>query len=256
MNNEDKSPSPADAAESQSATPRRNFLIGSSVLATAATLGIPFAKLTASEALAAASPSLETYQPAFFKDAEMKFISAACDRLIPADDVGPGALKANVPVFIDQQMITSYGKGEDWYMEGPHDAKAPGYFGYQQPFPLQDLYRRGIAALDKHCQKTFQKSFVDLEGDVQDQVLTHLQKGEINFAEYGETVLPAKEFFSYLLQHTKEGYLADPIYGGNKGMEAWKMINFPGARASFLEWVGQHNVHYPLGPVSLSGEKA
>ena len=46
------------------------------------------------------------------------------------------------------------------------------------------------------------------------------------------------------------------MYGGNKGMAAWKMINFPGARASFLEWVGQHNVRYPLGPVSIMGERA
>jgi gluconate 2-dehydrogenase gamma chain len=25
----------------------------------------------------------------------------------------------------------------------------------------------------------------------------------------------------------REGFLADPIYGGNKGMAAWKMIGFP-----------------------------
>ena len=46
------------------------------------------------------------------------------------------------------------------------------------------------------------------------------------------------------------------MYGGNKGMKAWIAIGFPGARASFTEWVKQHNVPYPLGPVSLLGESA
>jgi hypothetical protein len=34
----------------------------------------------------------------------------------------------------------------------------------------------------------------------------------------------------------------DSMYGGNKGMKAWIAIGFPGARASFTEWVKQHNV--------------
>ncbi|MWL74804.1 gluconate 2-dehydrogenase subunit 3 family protein, partial [Escherichia coli] len=61
---------------------------------------------------------------------------------------------------------------------------------------------------------------------------------------------------SQLLSDTKHGYLADPMYGGNKGMKAWIAIGFPGARASYLEWVKQHNIPYPLGPVSIKGERA
>ncbi|MEG3002313.1 MAG: gluconate 2-dehydrogenase subunit 3 family protein, partial [Comamonas sp.] len=49
---------------------------------------------------------------------------------------------------------------------------------------------------------------------------------------------------------------ADPVHGGNHGMQSWKYIGFPGARASYAEWVGQHNVKYPLGPVSIKGERA
>ena len=36
----------------------------------------------------------------------------------------------------------------------------------------------------------------------------------------------------------------------------WVAIGFPGARAAYTEWVDQHNVKYPLGPVSLSGKRA
>jgi gluconate 2-dehydrogenase gamma chain len=28
----------------------------------------------------------------------------------------------------------------------------------------------------------------------------------------------------------KEGFFADPIYGGNRDMVAWRMIGYPGAR--------------------------
>ena len=72
----------------------------------------------------------------------------------------------------------------------------------------------------------------------------------------GETSLKASQFFSQLLGDTKNGYLADPKYGGNKDMKAWVAIGFPGARGQYIEWVDQHNVKYPLGPVSLSGKRA
>ena len=42
-----------------------------------------------------------------------------------------------------------------------------------------------------------------------------------------------KTFFTMLLQNTKEGYFSDPIYGGNRGMAAWKMIGFPGAHYDY-----------------------
>lgn len=73
-----------------------------------------------------------------------------------------------------------------------------------------------------------------------------------------ERILPdeMREFFALLLQNTKEGYFADPRYGGNHGMAAWVHIGFPGARASFLEWVDRDNVPYRLGPVSIAGERA
>ena len=203
-----------------------------------------------------AAPAIETYKPAFFANHEWRFILAACDRLIPADDVGPGALEANVPVFIDHELNGSYGKAEDWYMQGPFDPKASALMGYQLPYSPQEIYRRGIAAVGTYAQQTYQKPFEELDAETRDDVLTKLEQNRVDFAAFGEPVLKASTFFDFLLTNTREGYLSDPMYGGNKGMGAWKMIGFPGARASFLEWVGQHNVKYPLGPVSILGERA
>ena len=47
------------------------------------------------------------------------------------------------------------------------------------------------------------------------------------------------------------GFFADPIYGGNRDMVAWKMIGYPGARYNYLDWIDRHNERFPLPPVSL-----
>ncbi len=73
---------------------------------------------------------------------------------------------------------------------------------------------------------------------------------------FGIPKVIAIEFFIQLLANTKEGYFADPMYGGNLNMGSWKMIGFPGARADFKDWISQYDKVYPLGPVSILGEKA
>ena len=94
------------------------------------------------------------YKPAFFSAAEWTFILAACDRLIPADNIGPGALQAGVPEFIDRHMQTPYASGDIWYMQGPFVEAAP-QFGYQGRLPVRDIVRVGIKSIDAHCAKQF-----------------------------------------------------------------------------------------------------
>ena len=36
------------------------------------------------------------------------------------------------------------------------------------------------------------------------------------------------DFFSLLALHTRQGFYADPIYGGNKNRVGWKLIGFEG----------------------------
>ena len=107
-----------------------------------------------------------------------------------------------------------------------------------------------LQAFNAACKEKFGKEFKDLAPEQQDEALTNLQKGDIKL----EPELSI--FFATLLANTKEGYFADPVHGGNYGMQSWKHIGFPGARASYAEWVDQHNVKYPLGPVSIKGERA
>jgi len=61
----------------------------------------------------------------FFNPGEAQFIEAACERLIPADELGPGALGAWVPNYLDKQLGGAWGNGERLYRSGPWFAGSP-----------------------------------------------------------------------------------------------------------------------------------
>lgn len=187
----------------------------------------------------------------FFNSDEVAFIDAAISRLIPQDDLGPGAKEMGVAVFLDRQLAGAYGRAERWYMGGPW-ARGTATQGYQSRMSPAQLYRTAIKAIDAHCQSTFEKkNFVQLGPDDQDKVLGALEEGKVTLDQ-----LDAKAFFKQLLLNTQEGYFADPMYGGNKDMAAWKMIGFPGARYDYRDYVAKHGERFPLPPVSIKGRPA
>ena len=189
------------------------------------------------------------YVPIFFNNEEWRFLLAACERLIPTDANGPGAVSQGVPEYIDKQMELPYGHGGLWYMHPPF-VEADPTLGYQSKLTPRDTYRLGIKAVDNYCQQEFQKKFSDLSVQQQNDLLTSLEGNHLKFDE-----LTGAAFFTQLLANTKEGYLSDPIHGGNQSLASWKLIGFPGARADYKDWAGKHNQAYPLGPVSISSKR-
>jgi gluconate 2-dehydrogenase gamma chain len=232
---------------------RRGFLKRSITIVPAAaalSTGALVAAQNAQPAGAASTPaaSASPYTPTFFQPAEWAFIQAAVARLIPADDLGPGALEAGVPEFIDRQMEGPFGHGALWYMQGPF-VEADALFGYQGRMPPRDVYRAGMAATDRWCAQTQGgKTFAQLAPAAQDEVLKALESGKAELEG-----VAAKTFFGFLWQNTREGYLSDPMHGGNKGAASWKMIGFPGARADYADWVGRPGERYPFPPVTIHG---
>jgi len=180
--------------------------------------------------------------------AEIAFVQAAVERLIPADDLGPGAQEAGVAYFIDQQLAGDFGRGETWYMQGPwKDGTAEQ--GYQLKLTPAELYRVGIQATDDYCQRTFTgKKFAELAPAEQDKVLHGLETGDITLVG-----APAKEFFSMLWQNTGEGFFADPMYGGNRDFAGWKLVGFPGPRYNYVDEIEQYGKPYTLPTVGLMG---
>lgn len=201
------------------------------------------------EGAADAPPGASGSGYVFFAPAEVVFIEAAVGRLIPNDAVGPGAVEANVPFFLDRQLAGKFGQGDHYFLGGPWPKGTPEQ-GYQTRFSPSQLYRAAIAAIDKYVAANFNDaSFSMLETSNQDKVLKGLESGEIKL----DDSVDSKTFFAMLLQNTKEGYFSDPIYGGNKDMGAWKMIGFPGAHYDYKEWVSRHGERVPYPTVSFKG---
>ena len=108
---------------------RRSFVTSvgaASVLPTSAVLGAAQgtepAKENAANAAGTTTPDISvadrpTYL--FFNAAEVLFIEAACERLMPADESGTGALGAGVPNYLDKQLGGAWGTGERLYRSGP-----------------------------------------------------------------------------------------------------------------------------------------
>ncbi|MGV8984659.1 MAG: gluconate 2-dehydrogenase subunit 3 family protein [Cypionkella sp.] len=224
-------------------TTRRGFLRG-----TAAGFALSALAFRA-RAQAAKEVPLDQYQPEYLSSSEYAFVMAASARLIPSNGDGPGAIEARVPVFIDRQLAGDFGTAADLYMEGPFTPDADPNLGTQTPLTPAEIYRQAIASFDEWCVQTHGSAFADLDPETQDAALTSLSKDDVKLDP------KLREFFTLLLQNTKEGYFCDPQYGGNAGMESWVYIGFPGARANFYEWVGRAEA-YPLGPVDIAGERA
>jgi gluconate 2-dehydrogenase gamma chain len=185
---------------------------------------------------------------AWFTDAEAAFVTAAVARIIPNDELGPGAVEAGVPTFIDRQLAGEYGRGEHWYMQGPWAPGLPTQ-GYQTRLSPAGMYRAAIKAIDAAVVRESRGgSFARLAAADQDAFLQRLEKGDVALEG-----VDAKSFFAQLLQNTLEGFWSDPIYGGNRDLAGWKLIGFPGARYDQSTFVSQHGEKYPLPPVGIKG---
>jgi gluconate 2-dehydrogenase gamma chain len=188
----------------------------------------------------------------FFTPAEAATVDAIVDRLIPTDDLGPGAKDAGVTTFIDRQLTGPFG-GHDWlYMQGPFSSTPLPTQGLQSPLLPRQQYRLGLAALETYCKTTFSgRSFIQLNADEQEKLLTGMEKGEVQFQNFSSRML-----FSAIYANTMEGFFADPIYGGNRDMAGWKLIGFPGVRYDFRDVIEKPNQAYTLPPVGIQGRPA
>jgi gluconate 2-dehydrogenase gamma chain len=182
----------------------------------------------------------------FFTAEEAQAIEALVDRLIPPDPETPGGKDVGCAIFIDRQLAGGYGRSEGLYRSGPflEGTKAQ---GAQSPHTPAEHYRQALAALDRYCRRTFDgKPFADLPDASKDELITGLERGTVQLGG-----LSSQDFFELILRDTHQGFFADPVYGGNKDMAAWKMIGFPGARYDYRDWVERHNERFPLPPVGI-----
>ncbi len=212
--------------------PRRDFLKGAVVGTAALAAGRPAAAQaqTAAPAAGAAIPAAAEAEPLLTLTAtEHAFIVAAVDTLIPADELSPAGSDCGVAIFIDRQLAGAYGTGARLYRQGPFP-KAKPELGYQLPLNPREFFRAGIEQANAWTRKTYGKDFDRLSEADREAALKAMEGDKAPFQGFS-----SRTFFDALLQITMEGFFADPIYGGNRDMAAWKMIGYPGLPATYRE---------------------
>lgn len=182
----------------------------------------------------------------FFSAGEAATVDAFVDRLIPADELSPGGKDCGCAVFLDRQLAGGYGRYEGYYMSGPFQ-KGTKEQGLQSAVTPAQSYRTALSALDRAVHDKHGKSFAELSDDNKDEVIRGLEDGSLKLDG-----TDGQAFFKLILKDTQNGFFADPVYGGNKDMAAWKMIGFPGAHYDYRDWIDKHNQTIPLQPIGIN----
>jgi gluconate 2-dehydrogenase gamma chain len=232
---------------------RRNFLTGAGIGAASASVNalVNVADAEAQQAPQAPAPVPST-EPAgytYLKPIEALFVEAAVDHMIPQDELTPSGTELGIATYIDRALAGSWGKGDRLYMAGPWQRGTPNQ-GYQLPLTPAEFYRAAIMGSDTYCRKTFGRDFARCTPDQKETFLKDLAAGKITLAG----ALPGRAFFTMLYDNVMEGMFADPIYGGNRGKAAWKMIGFPGVMANNAENVKKFSdgKRYTADPISIA----
>jgi len=143
---------------------------------------VPLAALTLSAQQPAEKSALSPEQ--------MKTLVAFIDRLIPHDELGPGAVEAGAQIYIDRVLA------------GPNANEKASFV-------------QGLEAVDAYAKRVHGAALAELSAEKRDQVLTEM----VN-----------EQFFNRARRLTIEGMFSDPYYGGNKNFAGWDLIRYPGPR--------------------------
>jgi gluconate 2-dehydrogenase gamma chain len=164
----------------------------------------------------------------FFTAVEARTVEAACERIFPSDDSGPGAKEAGVVIYIDRQLAGPYGRDQHRYTRPPFVESFPEH-GYQAKEAPREIYRAGVGRLG---------DFLALSPAGQDERLRSIE---------------TTDFFRMLRQHTVEGMFSDPMHGGNADLIGWQLIGYPGPLMSYRNEIDKSHVEaWRKKPVSLA----
>lgn len=125
------------------------------------------------------------------KPMQRETLGAAVERILPTDQ-DLGAKEANVIEFLDRELA--------------HPGSAS----------IAAVILSGIVALDRLSLRHGGQRFAALSVEEQDEILREVQNKSAR----------GRDFVSFLVYLTIEGFLADPKYGGNKDGVGWKLIGY------------------------------
>ena len=191
----------------------------------------------------------------FFDPHQRATIEAAMARIIPTDDT-PGAREAGCIDFLERTL-----SGLDYLFAKPDGSGFEVLEGRTAEAwrtrldVMRAKYVAGIRDLDARAEGLGAHDFASLDPERQDAVLRAVER-DANAAPTVSTGLagpvsaePALQqtsteteldFVALLVTHTRQGFYADPIYGGNRGRIGWEVIGFPGPASMKVVHVGTY----------------
>jgi gluconate 2-dehydrogenase gamma chain len=213
----------------------------------------------------------------FFDDFQRRTIEAAMARIIPTD-YQPGASEAGTIDFLDRYLSgidSVYAKPDGSGFVRLEGKRAEAW--RRRIDIVRRKYLDGIEELNQRGRAEFGDDFADLAPDQQDAILAMMEqpdRDEERAREEEQAVAgfappePALQqiaaeidldFFPLLVLHTRQGFLADPIYGGNRDRVGWDVIGFPGPPSLAEAHAGRYSslpYFSSAGASTATGEKA
>jgi hypothetical protein len=131
-----------------------------------------------------------------FSPDQRRILEAFIDRLVPKDEIGPGAIECGVGEYIDRSLADYLASEKTQFLDG-------------------------LTALDAYARSSQGSPFAELSPDKRDAMLTAIDNNQVP---------NLRGFFNRVRRLTLEGMFSDPYYGGNKNFAGWDLIRYPGIR--------------------------
>jgi gluconate 2-dehydrogenase gamma chain len=187
----------------------RRDLLRNVGLASAAAAAAPVSLLSTPGAATAAEPAPVAQAPSPAREAfenltatEADLLEAMVDRLIPSDALGPGARDARAAHYIDRALGGALASS-------------------------RQTYATGLSALDRYSRASRGKGFLELTASDKDSLLMDVESGSVTPGFFAGS---SAQFFTLVLNHTRQGTFGDPYYGGNANFVGWDLLGYPGVR--------------------------
>lgn len=188
----------------------------------------------------------------FTRPDDFAVLQAATEQIYPKDEHGPGAIELGAPYYIDKQLAGQWGVNARDYRMGPYVPKrktserTSEVRGEQSILDRRGIFLLGLRKMNQESLKRFNVSFDKADDTQQIEILQDFENGDVKL-----NGLMSQDFFFLLKRSTIEGVYSDPLYGGNKNMDGWRMKEFPGAQASYMSVIDSEEF-VKMEPVSLT----
>lgn len=209
---------------------RRDLLKGAGLASAAAVLPVGIGAAEAAPTAPPMSAMATVPRPRRFENLtaeEAELLEAIMNRLIPSDELGPGAVEAGALNYIDRAL--------------------GGWLSDQR-----EAYRTGLTAFDRYCRMSRGAPFLQLSAVDQDSALIDCEIGAATGSGAGFAG-SSGAFFSMIKGHTWQGMFGDPYYGGNANFAGWALIRYPGVRTAVS---AADQARLERGELPISGRSA